>query len=84
MIAKVSGHAIKRCLSRGERPWVKKEIEAGLIREGGEDREILIPLRLPGCVLPLLMESKDWADFTGPFEDGLENLLAPLSGGWRS
>lgn len=64
-----------------ERPWVQKEIDAGHVREGTEHREILIPIRLPGCALPLLMQSKDWADFTGPFEAGLENLLATLSGG---
>lgn len=64
-----------------ERPWVRKEIEAGLVREGNEDREILIPLRLPSCVLPLLLQSKDWADFTGSFEAGLENLLPTLGGG---
>lgn len=64
-----------------QRPWVEKEIEAAHVREGKEHREILIPLRLPGCALPLLMQSKDWADFTGPFEAGLENLLATLAGG---
>jgi hypothetical protein len=61
------------------RPWVRKEIEASLYREGAEERDIIIPLRLNGCRLPLLLRTKQWCDFTQSFKIGVVQLLDALS-----
>lgn len=62
-----------------ERPWVKKEIDVGHVREGAEDREILVPLLLEDASLPLLMRPKQRCDFRIDYESGLSELLGCLS-----
>lgn len=61
-----------------DRPWVRKEMDAGHTREGSGEGDILIPLRLESCELPALLAPKNWCDFTSGFEPGLTDLLTVL------
>lgn len=62
-----------------ESPWVKKEINAALIRELDEKRVVILPVLIENCAIPLLLRDKKWADFRKSYEEGLEELLMTLS-----
>jgi hypothetical protein len=62
------------------RPWVRREMDATYTREGEEDREILIPLRIDDSELPLFVRTKTWCDFRGAFAEGVEQLMDVLQG----
>jgi hypothetical protein len=59
--------------------WCKKELNSGLIREIESKEVVLIPVLLEKCEVPLFLKEKLYADFSKSFDDGLKQLLRPLS-----
>ena len=66
----VSGNSI-------ESPWVKRELNAAMVREFAEDRVVVLPVLLEPVALPDFLRDKLYADFTTPEKTlgGLEKLL---------
>lgn len=62
-----------------ERPWVKKEMDAGHTREGQGEGDILVPIRLEPCELPPLLAPKNWCDFANNFDRGLQDVVGALT-----
>nr|WP_294949803.1 toll/interleukin-1 receptor domain-containing protein [uncultured Mucilaginibacter sp.] len=62
-----------------ESAWCKKELNSGLMREIEEKKAHIIPIRIDNCKIPLFLQEKLYADFRTDFNEGLKNLLAPLS-----
>jgi len=55
--------------------WVKKEMNAGFIKEISERRVTILPILLKSCIIPPLLSDKRYADFTGDYAKGLSDLL---------
>lgn len=55
--------------------WCKKELSAGLVRELGEKRVLVLPVVIEDCEIPLFLRDKLYADFRGDFEEGLRSVL---------
>jgi hypothetical protein len=55
--------------------WVKKELNAGLMKEIKKNKVVVLPIRYKQCILPPLLSDKKYADFTSSYNDGLEDLL---------
>jgi hypothetical protein len=58
--------------------WVKKEINAALIREIEEREIIILPVLIDDCKVPLLLREKRYADFRDKFSEGLKALLGAV------
>jgi hypothetical protein len=56
-------------------PWVSLETGAALIRELREHKNILLPILLEPCDIPIFLSHKKYADFTKGFEYGLDELM---------
>ncbi len=69
LIAVLSKNSIK---SR----WVKKELNAALIREIDDEKLRIIPIRIDDCEIPLFLREKLYADFRIGFTDGLKQILS--------
>lgn len=61
-----------------EKPWFKKEINAGFMKELENKGVYLLPLLLEECKIPPLLTDKKYANFTSSYENGLSELLASL------
>jgi hypothetical protein len=58
--------------------WCKKELNAGLMRELGEKRVLVLPVLVEDCDMPIFLREKMYADFRGRFADGLKPLVEAL------
>jgi hypothetical protein len=58
---------------------VKREVNAGLMRELGERKIIVLPLLIANCKIPTLITEKKYADFRESYEEGFEALLFAVS-----
>jgi hypothetical protein len=59
--------------------WCKKELNAGLMRELGEKRVLVLPVLVEDCEMPMFLREKMYADFRGKFADGLKPLVDALA-----
>jgi TIR domain len=59
--------------------WCKKELNAGLMRELGEKRVVVLPLLLEDCDIPSFLKEKKYADFRKDFDTGLRETLIGIS-----
>jgi hypothetical protein len=60
--------------------WVKKEINAGLIRELGEKKSLLMPCIIDDCEIPLFLREKQYADFRSDPDQALSDIDQALAG----
>jgi len=58
--------------------WVKREINAGLLKEIEDKKITILPVVIDDCKIPLLLRDKLFADFRDNFDTGLKNLLAVI------
>ncbi len=61
-----------------ESAWVKKELNAALMRELDEKRVLVLPVLLEDCVVPMFLREKMYADFRTNFDVGLSKLVDAL------
>jgi hypothetical protein len=66
-----------------ESPWVKKELNGGLVMEIAEDKglggKFVIPVLLEACKVPFFLREKIYANFTDKsFDDACEELIAGI------
>jgi hypothetical protein len=59
--------------------WCKKELNAGLMRELGEKRVLVLPVLVEDCEISIFLREKMYADFRGKFADGLKPLVEALA-----
>lgn len=59
--------------------WVKKEVNAGLMRELDEKKVFLLPLLIADCKIPTFLKEKKYADFRNSYEEGFEEFLFTVS-----
>lgn len=62
-----------------ESDWVKRELNAVLVREIEEKRSLLLPCRVDDCQIPLFLRDKLYADFSKDPDKALRDLDAALS-----
>lgn len=55
--------------------WVKKEINAALVKELGKHDVFILPILYKDCEIPLFLKDKVYADFRNSSKDGLNTLL---------
>lgn len=55
--------------------WVKREVNAGLVREIEARSLVVLVLRMDDTEVPLLLREKRYADFRESYDRGLEDLL---------
>jgi len=74
--------AILAILSKNsvETGWVKKEINAGLIRELDEKHSLLMPCVIDDCEIPLFLREKRYADFRSDPDQALNDVDRALAG----
>jgi hypothetical protein len=56
-------------------PWAKEEYRRTLTRQVESNKTILLPILKEECEIPAFLRSKNYADFTQNFDDGLTRLL---------
>ena len=61
-----------------ESSWVKKELNAGFVRELEERRVVILPILLEQCAIPLMLRDKRYADFSESYDDGFIDLLTTI------
>ncbi|MCE5232730.1 MAG: toll/interleukin-1 receptor domain-containing protein [Mizugakiibacter sp.] len=59
--------------------WVEREWHEKCWDEVSSGRISVIPVLLEECEIPRFLKTKKYADFTGSFNDGLEDVLIALS-----
>jgi hypothetical protein len=59
--------------------WVRKELNAGLVRELDEKRVIVLPLLLEDCEIPMFLKEKMYADFRNDFDKGLQSVSEAIA-----
>lgn len=59
--------------------WCKKELNAGLMRELGEKRVVVLPVLVDDCDVPLFLREKMYADFRTNFDHGLKALVEAVA-----
>lgn len=59
--------------------WCKKELNAGLIKELEDSGNVVIPVLLADCEIPLFLREKFYADFRKGFDESFKLLLEALS-----
>lgn len=62
-----------------ESNWVKKEVNAGLVRELDEKQVIVLPVLAEDCQVPVFLREKVLADFRTNFDDGLHKILESVA-----
>ena len=60
--------------------WVEAELRAGLAREIGSKKAFVLPVLLQDVELPVFLQDKFYADFTGDYEVGLRLVKDRLLG----
>jgi hypothetical protein len=58
--------------------WVKRELNAGLMRELNGHNVIVIPVLIEDCDIPALLKERAYVDLRSNFEDGFLNLHRSL------
>jgi hypothetical protein len=58
--------------------WVKRELNAGLMRELSGHSVVVIPVLIEDCDIPALLEERSYIDLRNNFEDGFLSLLDSL------
>lgn len=59
--------------------WVKKELNAALIREIDDKKIKILPIKIDDCKVPLFLREKLYADFRNDFEEGLHKILSVVT-----
>jgi predicted metal-dependent hydrolase len=59
--------------------WVKKELNAALIREIEDKKINILPVVIDDCEIPLFLREKKFADFRSDFNLGLKKLLSVVT-----
>lgn len=59
--------------------WVKKEVNAGLVRELDEKQVVVLPVLVEDCQIPVFLREKFFADFRTSFDDGLRKILEAVA-----
>jgi serine/threonine-protein kinase len=60
--------------------WVRKELNAALMKELEESRSVVVlPILCKNCDIPPLLADKHYADFRDDYERGLKEILAVLA-----
>ncbi|NTU49637.1 MAG: toll/interleukin-1 receptor domain-containing protein [Desulfobulbaceae bacterium] len=62
-----------------ESAWCKKEVAAGLIRELEGRGNLIIPILIEECEIPIFLKEKMYADFRGNWDEAYQLLLEALS-----
>jgi hypothetical protein len=62
-----------------ESNWVKKEVNAGLVRELEEKHVVVLPVLIEDCQIPMFLREKLFADFRSSFDDGLRKILEAVA-----
>jgi len=60
------------------KPWVKKEMNSGLMIELKKRNVFVLPALLEDCEIPPLFSDKRYADFTKSFDSGFDELIKSL------
>lgn len=60
------------------KPWVKRELNAGVMQEFETKRVYLLPALIESCKIPPLISDKYYADFTKSYDAGLDEILNAL------
>lgn len=58
--------------------WVEREWQAKFWNEVNANKAMVIPVLVEDCKIPILLQTKKYADFRTDYTDGLETLLAAL------
>lgn len=59
--------------------WVKKEVNAGLVRELDEQQVVVLPVLIEDCEIPVFLREKLFADYRTSFDDGLRSTLEAVA-----
>ena len=59
--------------------WVKKEVNAGLVRELDEKQVVVLPVVIEDCKVPMFLREKFFADFRTSFDHGLQRILESVA-----
>jgi hypothetical protein len=59
--------------------WVRKELNAALIREIDDKKIKILPVLINDCEIPLFLREKLYVDFRKDFENGLKQILSAVS-----
>lgn len=62
-----------------ESNWVRKEVNAGLVRELDEKHVVVLPILIEDCQIPMFLREKLFADFRANFDDGLRRILESVA-----
>jgi HEAT repeat protein len=62
-----------------ESEWVKREVNAALMRELSQRKAVVLPVMIQDCEIPTLLREKKYADFRASYEEGFEQLLLATS-----
>jgi len=57
---------------------VRKELSSALVHEIERRKVTVLPIRLDDSPLPQSINDKNYADFTGSYEDGFKRLLQSI------
>lgn len=60
-------------------PWVRRELNAAVIRELDERKVVVLPILYRQAEIPLLIRDKLYADFTKAYDQGLRSLVERLA-----
>lgn len=58
--------------------WVEREWQAKYWKEAQDNEVMVIPVLIEDCDIPILLQTKRYADFRTDYTSGLETLLASL------
>jgi predicted peroxiredoxin len=58
--------------------WVKKELNTALVQEIERRKVTVLPIKLDETRMPDSIKDKLYADFTGPYEEGLSKLIKSI------
>jgi len=61
-----------------DKPWVKKEMNAGLIKELERKKVYILPAKLDQCEIPPLFSDKHYADFIISYKKGIKEIYNAL------
>jgi hypothetical protein len=61
-----------------ESRWVKRELVAALTKEDEEGRQIVLPIKIASCSVPLEIGDRIYADLSESYHSNLENLVRRL------
>lgn len=62
-----------------ESEWVKREVNAALMRELEEKKVVVLPILIEDCKIPVLLKEKKYADFRKSYDEGFEEFLFSVS-----